>query len=166
MLRLVARPPKQIRFTLGYDSYTVEGETDKTLIFRFETPPLARTAFSAHLAKAQQRERLAAIDATWIPDGLADLRDRLQLDGDGDHVHRGWLRGDHQLVARVLDQLPDLEQLSIEVEGAETLDAWRGVLSGSRTRALRHLTITGTAIAEELRRELAASLRLDSLHVC
>jgi hypothetical protein len=110
----VGRPPKRIRFTLGFDRYTVEGETDKILVFRFATPQLARAAFDEHFAKAGRRHRLAAVDTTRIPGALAADRDRLQLEWDGDHITRAWF-ADAALAerARALPEFQDLTQLAI-----------------------------------------------------
>jgi hypothetical protein len=75
---------KQIRLALKYDSFTVEGETAKTLELAFDSPPLAKAAFGEKLAKSRKRKRLEVVDETRAIGGL-------QCAWRGEVVTRAWM---------------------------------------------------------------------------
>ena len=109
---------KAIRLTLGYDSFTVEGETDKLLRLTFATASEARIAFDAKLANAKKKKRLAPVDAT---------RPGPQADWDGDKLLRVWVTAieTHDKIPNRLasEQLADLD-LSSAREVGVGLQQW------------------------------------------
>jgi hypothetical protein len=69
-----AKPPKPIALALGYDSYTVDGDT-KSLVFSFESPPLARMDDETRGAAVAPRavERIAPAVQTFLIGRVVDI---------------------------------------------------------------------------------------------
>jgi hypothetical protein len=70
-------------FALAYNSYSVDAE-----MHRFDSPPIARAAFSQALAKAKKSKRAPGSDAT--PSTAPFDAERVQLEWDGELVRRAW----------------------------------------------------------------------------
>lgn len=123
-----AKGPKPVRIALAYDSYSVEGDTDKALELHFDAPHVARLAFTQHLAKATKQKRLAVTDTTRRLDDFPTA----QLEFSGDLVTRAWFTADqldaeHSSVIRGGGEPRGLRRASEQLAAALALPAFANV---------------------------------------